>query len=180
MGWYACCVCGEKVPGGAHSVLTCVTCASAVWLVDWMNIGWVSSCPAGIVTCWIWYNCCKTERQTERLKVGLWLDFNGMTSNYMFLDGSLVVTSCYFRLFLQWNLLSDCVGNSIHDFLITFLSNSDLWHFVFSVWCYLSVTFNISEAFLVKLTAFFLNEHVSRRTASCVQHIKWEMLTSQK
>lgn len=48
-------------PGRAQSVLTCVTCASAVWLVDWMNIGWVSSCPAGIVTCCIWYNCCKTE-----------------------------------------------------------------------------------------------------------------------
>lgn len=48
-------------PGRAQSVLTCVTCASAVWLVDWINIGWVSSCPAGIVTCCIWYNCCKTE-----------------------------------------------------------------------------------------------------------------------
>lgn len=41
------------VPGRAQSVLTCVTCASVVWLVDWINIGWVSSCPAGIVTCCI-------------------------------------------------------------------------------------------------------------------------------
>lgn len=71
MGWYACCVCGEKVSGWAQSVLTCVTCASAVWLVDWMNIGWVSSCPAGIVTCWIWYNCCKTEKQTRRMMVSV-------------------------------------------------------------------------------------------------------------
>lgn len=49
--------------GGAQSVLTCVTWASAVWLVDWMNIVWVSSCPAGIVTGWIWYNCCKIKRR---------------------------------------------------------------------------------------------------------------------
>lgn len=67
--WCARCVCGAKVLGWIQSVLTCVTCASAVWLVDWMNIGWVSSCPAGIVTCWIWYNCWRTQKQIERLKV---------------------------------------------------------------------------------------------------------------
>lgn len=47
------CVLPRNFPGGTQSVLTCVTCASVVWLVDWMNIGWVSSCPAGIVTCCI-------------------------------------------------------------------------------------------------------------------------------
>lgn len=61
----------EKVPAGAQSVLTCVTWASAVWLVDWMNIVWVSSCPAGIVTGWIWYNCCKIKRQWRR-KFRIW------------------------------------------------------------------------------------------------------------
>lgn len=89
------CVCGEKVPASAQSVLTCVTCASAVWLVDWMNIGWVSSCPAGIVTCWIWYNCCKTERQTEGEHLcgaGYWWD-------HIQLYGFRQALSCYQVLF---------------------------------------------------------------------------------
>lgn len=66
-------VTAQSVPGRqrgseAHqSALTCVlTWPSAVWLVDWMNIGWVSSWPAGIVTCWIWYNCCRAEREEKR------------------------------------------------------------------------------------------------------------------
>lgn len=51
----ASCVAEARAVGqrAAQSVVTCVTCASAVWLVDWMNMGWVSSWPAGIVTCWI-------------------------------------------------------------------------------------------------------------------------------
>lgn len=69
-GWCACCMCERrKSPGRAHSVLTCVTCVSVVWLVDWMNIGWVSSCPAGIVTCCIWYNCWEKGGKMARFKV---------------------------------------------------------------------------------------------------------------
>lgn len=41
----------SKVP--AQSPVTCVAWPSEVWLVDWMNMGWVMSWPAGMVTCWI-------------------------------------------------------------------------------------------------------------------------------
>lgn len=48
---------GHHVP--AQSPVTCVAWASELWLADWMNMGWVMSWPAGIVTCWIWYSCCR-------------------------------------------------------------------------------------------------------------------------
>lgn len=90
----------EKVPAGAQSVLTCVTWASAVWLVDWMNIVWVSSCPAGIVTGWIWYNCCKIKRQRRRkfriwTNVGWWagglLQYPGVTTQ---IETRLLMLTC--------------------------------------------------------------------------------------
>lgn len=46
-------ICGN-VPVPAQSPVTCVAWPSEVWLVDWMNMGWVMSWPAGMVTCWIW------------------------------------------------------------------------------------------------------------------------------
>lgn len=44
----------DLASSGPQSPVTWGVWPSEGWLADWMNMGWVRSWPAGMVTCWIW------------------------------------------------------------------------------------------------------------------------------